>query len=74
MGQARRRRSVSVDFTEKSTSFAPRAPLGSTLACTGTFASNAFVSMRSPLFCTASTCCARAINVTSWPARASMPP
>jgi len=65
---------VSVDFTEKSTSFAPRAPLASALACTGTFASNAFVSMRSPLLLITSTCCARPINVTSWPARASMPP
>jgi hypothetical protein len=63
-----------VDFTLKSTSFAPRAPLASSLAFIGTFASKACVCMRRPLRRTASTCCARAIKVTSWPARASMPP
>jgi hypothetical protein len=65
---------VSVDFTLKSTTFAPRTPLASSLAFMRTLSSKALVSTRSPPRRTASTCCARAMSVTSWPARASMPP
>ena len=71
---ARPAASVSDDLTEKSTSSAPRSPLGSVLARMEIVSSEAEVCSRRPERSIACTCCGRPINVTARPARASMAP